>query len=184
MKKQKAYMGVEVPSFFEYQRRKAEQEAAASGKKKFPFEGLFAPDKPRTQQPPAPPITNAPRPGFPVQPSSFTIDIKKIWERVIDTVTEFGNQEFVIDVLTKPIYNATRSERDFEAAMEIAQLFGIPQSKFQGLSMQQAWNHVMGPFFENLENTINSAKPVRSLGNIRFELEPGTNELLMYYRYQ
>lgn len=175
MKQHKANMGVEVPSFFEYQRRKAEQ--AASGKK-FPFEGLFAPDKPRTQQPP---ITNAPRPGFPVQQSSFTIDIPKIWEKVIATVTEYGNQEFVIDVLTRPVYNATRAERDFQAAEEIARLFGLPTG---GLPIEQSWQNVIGPFFYNLENSINGAKPVRSLGNIRFELEPSTNELLMYYRYQ
>jgi len=185
VKHQKHQLGVEVPSFFEWQRKKQEQEAAAAASRQARkpgfFEALFVPPARPTQTPP-PAAPNLP-PGFQNQPMAFTIDIPMIWNQVISWITEYGNQQFIIDVLTNPVYNATRIERDQQAADEIAAFFGL-RPRVPGASIQQYWQNVIGPFFEALENSINRAKPLESLGFIRFELEPNTNQLLMAYRYQ
>lgn len=190
MKQQKHHMGVEVPSFFEYQRRKAEAEAAAASakaKKQGFFDALFAPEaRPKAEQPPAPPGPSTARPGFMNRPA-YLIDanqwfeVAKIWSRMTDLILTHGNRPF-LESLTPPIYNATRAEREFQAAANIAQLFGIPGSEFQGMTIEQSWQNVIGPFFEGIERSINRAKPSNILGSISFELEPTTGELIMAYR--
>jgi len=188
VRQQKHQMGVEVPSFFEWQRKKQEQEqdaaAAASRQARKPgfFDAIFLPPG-RPAQTPPPAAPNPVPSGFPNQPMAFTIDIPMIWSQVISWITEYGNQQFILDVLTNPVYNATRIERDQQAADEIASFFGL-RPRIPGASIQQYWQNVIGPFFTALEKSINDAKPLESLGFIRFELEPNTNQLLMAYRYQ
>lgn len=198
MKQQKHHMGVEVPSFFEYQRRKAEQNAAdtaaaaaaaAKAKKQGFFDAIFAPEpKPKAEQPAAPPAPgpSTVRPGFMRQPGTYVdatqwFEVAKIWERVGNMIAQYGHKDFV-DALTAPIYHATRAERDFQAAADIAQFFGIPAAEFQGLTIEQSWQNVIGPFFEALEHSINRVKPFGIPGSISFELEPTTGQLLMAYR--
>lgn len=202
MKRQKHEMGVEVPSFFEYQRRKAAEKAATDAdaaaaaaaasrsKKQGFFDALFAPEhKPTTQQPQVPPSPPPVIPGSVNWPPPFVdanqyFEVAPIWNRVVTTIADYGNRDFVIDILTPPIYNATRAERDFQAAAEIAQFFGIPGSRFQGLTLQQSWENVIGPFFYKLEESINRARPFGILGSIHFELDPNTNQLELAYRTQ
>lgn len=189
MKTWKPKMGVEGPSFYEFQQnRKKDPEQKPSKKKSF-FDAIFGP-QPQQATGAAAEIPNREarlRPGFhPREPNYVDANrwftVPAIWDRVGYTISMHGNQAFIVDILTRPVYNATRAERELQSAGEIAQFFGIPPNEFVGLSLEQSWQNVIGPFFSALEESINRAKPVSIPGAIRFELEPATNELIMVYR--
>lgn len=120
------------------------------------------------------------RPAYLIDANQW-FEVAKIWNRMTDLILAHGNRPF-LESLTPPIYNATRAEREFQAAANIAQLFGIPGSEFQGMSIEQSWQNVIGPFFEGVERSINRSKPSNILGSISFELEQTTGELIMAYR--
>lgn len=198
-RRSKAKMGVEGPSFFEHQKK--QQQAHGEGqtpegakpRKKWMFESMFAPHHEQAAGPnpsptPSRRLEDRLRPGY--QGPSFRrpdperwFKVADIWNRVGYTISMHGNQPFIVDYLTRPTYGATQAEREIQAAGEIAQLFGLPPTDFQGLSMEQAWKDVIGPFFDGLEQGINSAqvKPFGIPGAIRFELDD-SGALMMVYR--
>jgi hypothetical protein len=182
--RRKPMMGVEGPSFFDFQQqKKAEQKPGSVPPKKKFLESIFGPSP---EQPPAggPRPISIPegrlRPGFQhrgfgyVDPNQW-FEVAGIWDFVQRTRSSgSGWPVFVVDVLTRPTYNVSQS------AGEIAQLFGIPASSFQGLSLEDYWTQVIGPFFENLERGINSMKPFTIPGSIRFDMNPEGSLLLVY----
>lgn len=197
-RRSKPKMGVEGPSFFEHQKKKdqphgeGQTPGGAKPRKKWMFESMFAPHQdPSTgpnpnPQTPSRRIEDRLRPGYQGPGLRFPdperwFKVADIWGRVAYTISMHGNQAFIVDYLTRPTYGATQAEREIQAAGEIAQLFGIPVTDFQGLSMDQAWKNVIGPFFDGLEQGINRVKPFGIPGAIRFELDD-SGALMMVYR--
>ncbi len=189
MKHQKHHLGVEVPSFYEWQRRRQEQEQASASpqaRKRSRFEAIFAPPPSPRVEPPQP-STQGPPAGYASKSIGYVdarqwFKVPELWNRIGEMIIQYGHQDLV-DTLTPPVYNATRAERELQSAAEIARFFGMSGADFQGLTLEQSWN-LIGNFFQALEYSINREKPPGIPGFITFELEPSTGQLLMAYRNQ
>lgn len=187
MKTLRHQMGVEGPSFYEYQQKKKAGEnpvpPAGPPRKKSMFETIFG--APLEEKATGPAVTPPPthesrmRPGYQRRGMSFVdpnqwFAVPEIWNYVHETRSQFRGQTFIVTVLTQPAAELK------QAAVEVIQFFGIPLSAYEGLTIEQTWQNVIGPFFDDIESAINQMKPFTVPGSIRFDMVDGS--LVLVYQ--
>lgn len=193
MKRRKQTMGVEIPNpGFSFKKKPGGEgnPPETPRRQRSLFESVLDKMEKATGSPPpapAPTSESRMRPGYQERLSMPSIDperwfkVGEIWTQVHNTVLMAGNQSYIVDTITLAPVSGTPQEREVQSAGEIAQFFGIPIPDFQGLTMQQAWQDVIGPLFDKLETAMNRVKPFGIPGSIRFELDP-RGSLIMVYR--
>jgi hypothetical protein len=184
MRKHKHQMGVEGPSFHRFQQeRHGEQPGAPPGpvKKRSIFEAIFHADPEQKAVGPMPEPPEAQlRPGYQRRGVSAVdagkwFEVPLIWEAIVKNRPIFGGQKLILQALTR----ATNNDLT-QSAGEVVQFFGIPISSFQGLTLDEVWLKVIGPFFEELERSLNQAKPFTIPGLVSFELNEVGQLTLVY----
>jgi len=191
MKRHKANMGVEGPSFYEYQKHGPEPE-----RKKSFFESIFggAPESGPGIPPEAAAAAAATRsarmrPGFHAHdPYSLNperwFEVDRLWAYVEEMKKTYRIRLFPVTVLTSPaIEPGTRTVNMNVAAGEIAQFFGIPVSAFQNMTLADAYTNVFEPFMSAVAQGLNQMKSVNPFlvpGYVRFDLDD-TGALILVY---
>jgi hypothetical protein len=193
-------LGVES-SFFPRARKAMEERQRAQGgagesKKRDVWEFLReeTPRPPTASSPAIPPIAppverpEMMRPGY--QPSYSRVDpsqafaVPEMWAYIDQLRRSPGYvpQVYLIDRLTPPVTGATEEEIQGETLNQIASFFGIPGSAFQGMtSIEQGWNQVIVPMFEEFEGMMNRGRPVWIPGFLRFDFSPQNELVIRYY---
>lgn len=125
------------------------------------------------------------RPGF--QPSYARVDpgegISKMWAFVDQQRRKPGYtpQDFLVEILTPPVTAGNDLQRQMGTIGEIAMFFGIPASAFEGLTVDQAWQQVIGPMFQDFEGMMNRGRPAYIPGFLSFNLSPQHELVIVYY---
>lgn len=187
-------LGVES-SFFPRARKALQDRLRAQGKpgeaseprQKAMWE-ILAEETPAAGTPPPP--AESPermRPGF--QPSYSRVDpgeafgVPKMWAFIDQKRREpgYSPRSFVVDILTPPVTAGDDLQRQIGTIGEIAMFFGIPASAFEGLSVNQAWQQVIGPMFQEFEGMMNRGRPAYIPGFLSFDLNPQNQLEIVYY---
>lgn len=181
----KHQMGVEGPSFFREQQERRQQERhgrdqpqtqePAPKQQSSMWETRFGPAQEQAA-PAAEPVSPAlQRRGLsPVDPAKW-FEMPDIWDYVARGRAS-GVRAFVVSELTMPAADLG------DAAWKIAQFLGLPPNVFDGLSLDDAWKQVLGPFLESLEFSMSRMKPFSLPGGLRFEVDEDDRRLLLVYR--
>lgn len=187
----KHQMGVEGPSFYREQqeRRRQEQEAKERQGRDQPktqesqpkhqpsmWDAMFGPRPPAPPAPVTPPEQAFQRRGFGTVDPNEWFEVAAIWNYVaqVRALPQYKGQVFQVDILTPAAKDLN------QAAAEVSQFFRMPASAFQGLSLDDAWKQVIGPFLESLEVGLNRVKPFAITGTLRFELDEEGKLVLAY----
>jgi len=192
MRRKKVMLGVEGPSFFEYQKKKKEEAQPEAPKKKDPMEAIFGgkPEAgPGTPVPPAAQTSRESRmrPGFQGQSSYWSdpeqwFEVRKLWDYVAGMRSQYHVRTFPVTVLTMSAVDPRYNVVDMNVAVaQIAQFFGLPVSTFQGLTLQDAWTHVFDPFLNGIARAMNNAKPYLVPGYLKFDMDD-TGALMIVYQ--
>lgn len=181
-------MGVEGPSFWREQQERRRQEQEQQGR-----------DQPKTQEagpkhqssmwdflphkgeaaPPTPAVAQEQafvRRGYGLVDPTQWFEVAKIWDYVgrYRVQPQYRGQVFIVDVLTPPAPDLN------QAAAEVSQFFRMPAASFQGLTLDDAWKQVIGPFLESLEVAMNRMKTFGISGQLRFEIDEEGKLVLAY----
>lgn len=182
----KHQMGVEGPSFYREQQERRQREQEAQGR-----------DQPKSQEPAPkhqasmwdflPHAGKVPTPaaaqeqafvrrGYGTVDPNQWLDVPAIWNYVgqVRAQPSYRGEFFIVDVLSPPAPDLN------QAAAEISQFFRMPAESFQGLSLDEAWKQVIGPFLESLEVAMNRVKPFIITGTLRFEIDEEGKLVLAY----
>lgn len=181
----KHQMGVEGPSFWKEQQERRQREQETQGRdqpktqesapKHQPSMWDFLPHKGPTQAPaPVPQVFQRRTFGF-VDATQW-LEVAKIWDYVgqMRSQPQYRGGGFIVDIYTPPAQDLNQT------AAEISQFFNMPASNFEGLTLDQAWKQVIGPFLESLEMSMSRMKPMNIPGALRFEIDEELKLVLAY----
>lgn len=115
------------------------------------------------------------RPGFvrrPVVKIEDWFDSAALWEYV-KTERRKGPSPLPVVQITHPGLDEGR------AAYETAYFFG-KQKEIANMDTRGAWDRVLGPFLDDVEEALNARKPKEVEGRLRFDVAPDSSLTLFY----
>jgi hypothetical protein len=142
------------------------------------FDVMFGPE-PEEKPKPGPGKPGLFRPSF-VKRTTRNVeqwfDIAELWSYVKEEIKNIPEGTRV-DIPVAQITNPGLSEE--KAARETAQFFAMMPA-ISGMDARRAWDTVLGPFLDEVEEALNAKRPKELTGKLKFDVAPDSSVMLFY----